>query len=57
MTRTLHVPLGMVPVLIQRNYEGNAFDFNVNKHNMNEKEFITEVKTITKLPELPTLYI
>ena len=27
---------GMVPVLIQRNYEGNAFDFSANKHNTKE---------------------
>ena len=47
---------GMVPVLIQRNYKGNAFDFSVNKHNMNQKEFTTDVKTITKLSELLTLF-
>ena len=47
---------GMVPVLIQRNYEGNAFDFSVNKHNMNEKEFMTKVRTITKLSELLTSF-
>ena len=48
---------GMVPILIQRTYAGNAFDFSVNKHNMNQKEFITDVKTITKLSELLTLYV
>lgn len=48
---------GMVPVLIQRNYTGNAFDFSTNKHNMNEKEFMTNVRTITKLSELLTLYV
>lgn len=43
---------GMIPILIQRNYEGNAFDFSVDKHNMNEKEFMMDVRTIAKLSEL-----
>ena len=47
---------GLIPILIQRDNEGNAFDFSVNKHNMNQKEFIMDVKTITKLSELLTLF-
>ena len=48
---------GLIPILIQRDNEGNAFDFSVNKQNIKEKEFITDVKTITKLSELLTLFL
>ncbi|MCY4570939.1 MAG: HAD family hydrolase [Candidatus Poribacteria bacterium] len=47
---------GIVPVLIQRENEGNAFDFSVNKPNVAEREFTLDVKTITKLSELITLF-
>ena len=47
---------GMVPILIQRDTEGNALDFSVDKHNMNEREFMTNVRTITKLSELLTSF-
>ena len=48
---------GMVPVLIERNYEGNAFDFSVNKHNMKQEISISGVRTITKLSELLTQFL
>ena len=47
---------GIVPVLIQRENEGNAFDFSVNKHNVAEREFTLDVRTITKLSEIITLF-
>ena len=43
---------GIVPILIQRENEGNAFDFRINKHNLGQEEFTLDVRTITKLSEL-----
>ncbi len=48
---------GIVPILIQRENEGNAFDFSVNKDNSEEKEFAPNVKTITKLSDLTTQFV
>ncbi len=48
---------GLVPVLIQRDNEGNAFDFSVNKHNLEQAEFTSDVRTITKLSELLISYV
>ena len=48
---------GMVLVFIQRNYEGNAFDFSVNKHNLEQAESRLDVRTITKLSELLTQFL
>lgn len=48
---------GMVPVLIERNNEGNAFDFSVNKHNLEQTESRLDVRTITKLSELLTQFL
>lgn len=47
---------GIVPILIQRENEGNAFDFNVDNQKLEKKEFAFDVKTITKLSELITLF-
>ncbi len=43
---------GLVPILIQRENEGNAFDFSVNTHNLEQAEFTPDVRAITKLSEL-----
>ena len=48
---------GIVPILIQRNNEGNAFDFSINKHNLEQTESRLDVRTITKLSELPTQFL
>ncbi|MCG9133338.1 HAD family hydrolase [Candidatus Poribacteria bacterium] len=48
---------GIAPILIQRENEGNAFDFSVNKDNSAEKEVTLDVKTITKLSELTTQFV
>ena len=48
---------GIVPLLIQRENKGNAFDFRINKHNLGEKEFMLDVRTITKLSELITGFV
>ena len=48
---------GIVPILIQREIEGNAFDFSVNKDSSAEKEFRLDVRTITKLSELTMLMV
>ena len=48
---------GIIPILIQRENEGNAFDFSVNKDRSAEKEFTLDVHTITKLSELTTQFI
>lgn len=48
---------GMVPVLIQRDNEGNAFDFSINKHNLEQTESRLDVSTITKLSELLTQFL
>ena len=45
---------GMVPILIQRDNEGNAFDFSVNTHNLQQEKSTLDVRTITKLSELLT---
>lgn len=48
---------GLVPILIQRDNEGNAFDFSVNTHNLEQEEFTPDVRTITKLSELLTQFL
>lgn len=48
---------GLVPILIQRDNEGNAFDFSVNTHNLEQEEFTPDVWTITKLSELLTQFL
>ena len=48
---------GIVPILIQRKNEGNAFDFSVNKDGSEEKERTLDVKTITQLSELTTQFV
>ena len=48
---------GIVPILIQRENEGNAFDFSVNKDSSEKKEFTLDVSTITKLSELTTEFV
>ena len=48
---------GMVPILIQRDNEGNAFDFSINKHNLEQKESRLDLRTITKLSELLTSFL
>ena len=48
---------GIVPILIQRENEGNAFDFSVNKDSSEEKAFTLDVSTITKLSELTTQFV
>ncbi len=47
---------GIVPIRIQRNNEGNAFDFSTNKHNLEQEEFTPNVTTVTKLSEILTLF-
>ena len=47
---------GIVPILIQRENEGNAFDFSVNEDSSAEKEWTLDVKTITKLSDLTTQF-
>ena len=47
---------GMVPIRIQRDNEGNAFDFSVNTHNLQEEKFTRDVRTITQLSELLTSF-
>ena len=48
---------GIVPILIQRENEGNAFDFSVNKDSSEAKEFTLDMRTITKLSELTTQFV
>ena len=48
---------GIAPILIQRENEGNAFDFSVNKNSSEEKELRLDVKTITKLSDLTTQFV
>ena len=48
---------GIVPIVIQRKNEGNAFDFSVNKEGLEGKEFTLDVRTITKLSELTTEFV
>ena len=47
----------IVPILIQRENEGNAFDFSVDKHSLGEKELTDDVRRITKLSELITRFV
>ena len=54
-TKAAHAA-GIVPILIHRKTEGNAFDFSVNKHNLGKKEFTLDVGTITKLSEIITQF-
>lgn len=48
---------GIVPILIQRENEGNAFDFSVNKDGSGQTAFKLNVRTITKLSELTTQFV
>ena len=48
---------GIVPICVQRDNVGNAFDFNVNTHNSGKEKFILDVRTITKLSELLTQFL
>ena len=48
---------GIVPIRIQRDNEGNAFDFSVNTHNLQKEKFTRDVRTITKLSELLTQFL
>ncbi len=48
---------GIVPIHIQRDNEGNAFDFSVNTHNLQQEIFTRDVRTITKLSELLTSFL
>ena len=48
---------GMVPILIQRDNEGYAFDFSINKHKLEQMESRLDVRTITKLSELLTRFL
>ena len=45
----------IVPILIQRENEGNAFDFSIDKQSLGQKELTIDVRRITKLSELITL--
>ena len=47
---------GIVPIRIQRDNEGNAFDFSVNTHNLQQEKFTPNVTTVTKLSEILTLF-
>ena len=47
---------GIVPILIHRENEGNAFDFSVNKDDSEQTAFTLDVRTITKLSELTTQF-
>ena len=47
---------GMVPILIQRDTEGNTLDFSVNTHNLQQEKSTPDVQTITKLSELLTSF-
>ena len=47
---------GIVPILIQRENEGNAFDFSINKDGSEQTAFTLDVRTITKLSELTTQF-
>ena len=57
MTPKLHAPRGMVPIHIQRDNEGNAFDFSVNTPNLQQEKFTLDVRIITKLSELLTSFV
>jgi len=48
---------GIVPILIQRDTEGNTLDFSVNTHNLQQEKSTPDVKTITKLSELLTSFL
>ena len=47
---------GIVPILIERDIEGNTLDFSVNTHNLQEEKLTLDVRTITKLSELLTSF-
>ena len=55
-TKAAHAA-GIVPIVIQRDNEGNAFDFSVNTHNLQEEKSTLDVPTITKLSELLTSFL
>lgn len=48
---------GIVPILIQRDTEGNTLDFSVNTHNLQQEKSTLDVKVITKLSELLTSFL
>lgn len=48
---------GIVPILIQRDTEGNTLDFSVNTYNLQQEKFTPDVRTITKLSELLTSFL
>ena len=48
---------GIVPILIQRDNEGNTLDFSVNKYNLGQEKFTPDVTTIAKLSELLTEFL
>ncbi len=48
---------GIVPILIQRENKGNAFDFSVNKDGSEQTAFTPNVRTITKLSELTKQFV
>ena len=48
---------GIVPILIRRETEGNAFDFRAGTHSLEQKEFTVDVTTITTLSELITRFV
>ena len=47
----------IVPILIQRKNEGNAFDFRIDEHSLAEKELTVDVRRITKLSELIARFV
>ena len=47
----------MIPVLIQRDNEGNAFDFRTSKHILGQEKSTLDVTTIAKLSELLTAFV
>ena len=47
----------IIPILIQRENEGNAFDFRIDKHSSGQKELTVDVRRITKLSELITWFV
>ena len=47
---------GMVQSSYKEIRKGNAFDFRVNKHNLEQTESSLDVRTITKLSELLTQF-
>ena len=48
---------GIVPIRIQREIEGNAFDFRIDEQRLEGIELTVDVRTITKLSELITQFV